>query len=70
LYRKVDRDVVEPDGQGGDRAPLAIASFLQRAKSQKLPRLIIADESGAVLYDDVVVDGASVLRTLKQYGGE
>jgi len=70
LYRKVDQDVVEPDGQGGDRVPLAIASFLQRAQNQTLPRLIIADESGAVLYDDVVVDEASVLRTLKQYGGE
>ncbi len=70
LYRRVDRDVVEPDGQGGDRTPLAIASFLQRAKGQTLPRLIIANESGAVLYDGVVVDEASVLRTLKQYGGD
>ena len=70
LYRKVDQHVVEPDGQGGDRTPLAIASFLQRGKNQHLPRLIIADDSGAVLYDDVVADEASVLRTLKQYGGE
>ncbi|HUS83669.1 MAG TPA: hypothetical protein VMX56_00870 [Anaerolineales bacterium] len=70
LYRKVDQDVVEPDGQGGDRVPLDIASFLQRADGQPLPRLIIADERGGILHDAVITDEAGVLRTLKQYGGE
>lgn len=79
-YRKLDQDVKEPDGQGGERTPLAWASFILRAQSHAsanggdrsnlhLPRLIISDNTGKTIYHDEVVTGP-VLEILKRYGGE
>ena len=61
-WRMVDDGVKGPDG----KPPAEIASFLTRAAGQKLPRIIVATESGDVLVDDVLPkDAAAVLALLK-----
>lgn len=64
--RVVDKDVT--DGEGNP--PASIASFLQRAKAQSLPRIIVADQSSEILVDVMVTDKASTIDALKKYGGE
>lgn len=65
-FRVVDQDVKGPDG----KRPPSIASFLQRAENRPLPRLIVSDQAGEVLADDLVESEPAVLKTLKQYGGD
>jgi hypothetical protein len=65
-FRSVDKDITDGDGN----PPASIASFLQRAKGESLPRIIVADRDGEVLYEKVVRSEDQVLKALKHYGGE
>jgi len=65
-FNSVDDDVKNADGN----TPLNIASFLQRAEGQKLPRIIVADQGGDVLVDELVKTEGQLLSVLKKHGGE
>lgn len=66
-YRVVDKDVKDKDG----KVPKEIESFLAQAAGKPLPRIVIANEKGELLYNDMVPANEELLMGLMtKWGGK